>query len=245
MYLAGMVKNNKGAEIKNESSKWAQVAIQGPKAVELIKRVLGDKHQSTPYFQFATHSGKSGNWFVARTGYTGEDGYEVFLPNADAPGFWQSLMKQGEDLGVAPIGLGARDTLRTEMKYSLYGNEITDETSPLEAGLGWVVKLAKPDFIGKSLLEAEKAKGLKRKLVGFKLSDKGIPRHGYPLISLDNSPIGEVTSGTMSPSLKEAVGVGYVASQHASEGSSFFVQIRGRNLRATVVKTPFVNTKGE
>ncbi|MCC6276891.1 MAG: glycine cleavage system aminomethyltransferase GcvT [Oligoflexia bacterium] len=240
-----MVKNNKGAVIENQSDRWAQIAVQGPRAVELVAHVLGPKHQNTETFEFGTHQGPGGIWYVARTGYTGEDGYEIFLPNSDAPRFWQDLMNKGNSLGVQPIGLGARDTLRTEMKYSLYGNEITDETSPLEAGLGWVVKLQKGDFIGRAPLVALKESGVSRKLVGFKLLEKGIPRHGYPLVSEKGDSLGVVTSGTMSPTLKEAIGIGYVAAHLSSEGSRFFVQIRGRNLAASVVKTPFVKTKGE
>jgi aminomethyltransferase len=240
-----MLKNNKGAQIENESLKFAQIAIQGPKAVELTQRILGAAVRDIKYFGFRevkpggeNSSGES--WIVARTGYTGEDGFEVFLPSEDAVGFWRELLDKGADLGVAPIGLGARDTLRVEMKYSLYGHEITATTSALEAGLGWVIKFQKGDFIGKKALEAHKALGLKNKLVGIKMIDKGIPRDGYPLLSLDGVVMGRVTSGTMSPTLKEPIGIGYVTKEHAELKKEFFVQIRGRNLRAIVVETPFV-----
>jgi aminomethyltransferase len=234
-----MKNHNKGADVKNESGDWSQIAVQGPKAVELAARLLGDAVKEIKYFEFRATPKNGATWYVARTGYTGEDGYEIFLPHKDARIFWNELLEKGKDLGVGPIGLGARDTLRTEMKYSLYGHEITSETSALEAGLGWVIKFNKGDFIGREALEKQKGQ-LKNKLVGFKMLDKGIPRQGYPLISFDNIEIGRVTSGTMSPTLKEPIGIGYVRSEWATPGKEFFVQIRGRNARAHVVKTPFV-----
>lgn len=237
-----MKKNSSDAIIENESAKWSQIAIQGPKAVELTARVLGDDVMTINSFNFRTLNRQGKKWIVAATGYTGENGFEVFLPNEDAVGFWRELLEKGKDLGVKPIGLGARDTLRTEMKYPLHGNEITDETSALEAGLGWVIKFQKEEFIGKQALEPRKGK-LERKLVGFKMVDKGIPRHDYPLISFDNIEIGKVTSGTTSPSLKEPIGIGYVKKDWADVGKEFFVQIRGRLAKAHVVKTPFVSTK--
>lgn len=237
-----MVQNNKGAEITNESPHWAQVAIQGPKAETLVSSVLGGYVKNIKYFGFVTQEGPSGAWHVARTGYTGEDGFEVFLPATDAPKLWQDLMAQGEGVGVAPIGLGARDSLRTEMKYPLYGHEITDDTNALEAGLGWVVKMAKGDFIGRAALEASKP-NLKHKLVGIKLTERGVPRQGYPLISFDNKEIGKVTSGTMSPITNEAIGVAMVDKAWAEIGTELLVQIRSRNVKAVVVKTPFIEPK--
>ncbi|MDZ4676095.1 MAG: glycine cleavage system aminomethyltransferase GcvT [Oligoflexia bacterium] len=235
-----MSSNNKGAVIENQSAQWAQIAIQGPKARKLLGHILGAEVEALKRNEFKTYTQLGQTWYVASTGYTGEDGYEVFLPNAQAVSFWNDLLNKGEDLGVQPIGLGARDTLRTEMKYSLYGNEITALTSALEAGLGWVIKFSKGDFIGKAPLEKQKLAGLKTKLVGFKMVEKGIPRHDYPLISFDNIEIGKVTSGTMSPTLKEPIGIGYVPVELSQEGKEFFVQIRGRNVRAHVVKTPFI-----
>jgi aminomethyltransferase len=235
-----MKENSLGANIINESDSWSQIAIQGPKAIELTSRILGESVKKIGSFKFLPHNHHSRTWYVARTGYTGEEGFEVFLPNEDAVHFWKNLIKAGEDLKVSPIGLGARDTLRTEMKYSLYGNEITATTSALEAGLGWVIKFAKGNFIGKEALEVQKGK-TKNKLVGFKMRDKGIPRQGYSLISFDNIEIGKVTSGTMSPCLKEAIGIGYVPTELAEIGKEFFVQIRDRNAKAYVVKTPFVS----
>jgi aminomethyltransferase len=179
---------------------------------------------------------------VARTGYTGEEGAEIFVPNAQAAALWTALMEKGRDLGVKPIGLGARDTLRTEMKYSLYGHEIDDTTNPYEAGLGWVVKPAKKDFIGKAKIMAVKEAGLKRKLIGFTLQDRGIPRQGYALLSFDNKEIGRVTSGTLSPTLNVSIGIAYVDAAYAEVGAEFNVDIRGRGAKARVVPTPFVKS---
>jgi aminomethyltransferase len=231
-----MKSHNRGAAIENQSDLWSQIAIQGPNAMELSARVFGSSVCELRPFTF----GLVGDVCVARTGYTGEDGVEVFVPKEQAVRLWQRLLEGGGDLGVAPIGLGARDTLRTEMKYSLYGQEITDETSALEAGLGWVVKFAKGDFVGRSALEEQKGRGLGCRLVGFRMRDKGIPRLGYSLFCFDNNEIGRVTSGTMSPTLNEPIGIGYVEQNWAAEGSEFYVNIRGRNVRAYVVKTPFV-----
>ena len=173
---------------------------------------------------------------LARTGYTGEDGFELAVPSGDAPRLWKALLEKD----VKPVGLGARDTLRLEMKYALYGNDIDETTNPLEAGLGWVVKLSKPAFVGKEALEAAKAKGLSRKLVGFDMIDRQIPRHGYPLLAPGTkAPIGVVTSGTQSPSLDRPIGVGYVDLAHAAIGSEIAVEIRGEARRAKVVETPF------
>lgn len=224
-----MLAHNKGADITNESSSWSQIAIQGPKAVELTKRIL-NLGEVKP-FEFTIVK----NWIVARTGYTGEDGFEVFLPNADAVSFWRELLKKGEDLGVQPIGLGARDTLRLEVKYPLYGQELTDATPALEAGLGWVMK-SKAEYLGKKALANLKPQ---KKLVGFRMLEKSIPRSGYKLFSLEKKEIGWVTSGTMSPVLKEGIGVGYVP----LEATDFLVQIRDRFYKAQVCKTPFVKTQ--
>lgn len=236
--------HNKGADISNESENWAQIAIQGPKAMDLMKAVYSKEVEAIGRFYFSPISYADANTLVARTGYTGEDGFEVFVPNEQAAKLWQDLMEQGSDLGVGPIGLGARDTLRTEMKYSLYGHEIDDTTNPYAAGLGWVVKPKKGDFIGKDSILSAKEEGLVHKLVGFKLVDRGIPRAEYQAFSFDNTPIGRVTSGTHSPSLNEAIGIAYLLKDYGAEGSEFFVEIRGRKAKAIVVKTPFVDLKG-
>lgn len=176
---------------------------------------------------------------MATTGYTGEKGAEVFVDAKVAPELWRTLLEKGQDLKVQAIGLGARDTLRTEMKYSLYGHEIDDQSNPYEAGLGWVIKPDK-DFMGRSLILKGKENGLRQQLVGFKMLDKGIPRQGYPLVDAQGQKLGLVTSGTHSPSLDEPIGIGYVDSRHATKGSEIYVDIRGRKVKAQVVPTPFV-----
>lgn len=241
--FAWMVKNNRGAELTNESAQWGQIAVQGPRGLELAGKVCGSDFSKIPSFEFRPVSYKGGQLLVARTGYTGEDGVEVFVPAKLTADLWRDLLKQGADLGVVPVGLGARDTLRTEMKYSLYGHEIDAETNPYAAGLGWVIKPEKKDFIGRAAIVAGKEKGLPRKLIGFKMLERGIPRQGYRLQSVEGQEIGFVTSGTPSPSLGDNIGIGYVDKAWASEGKEFNVDIRGRGVRAVVVPTPFVNKK--
>lgn len=235
-----MMKNNKGAILSNESAAWAQIAVQGPKAIELLTRLFGAEVKETKPFEFMDTKFGDSRALVARTGYTGEDGAEVFVRAEGAVKLWQTLLEKGQDLGVKPIGLGARDTLRTEMKYSLYGHEIDASSNPIEARLGWVVKFEKGDFIGKGPMTEMKAKGPSRALIGFKMVDKGIPREQYPIFSPQKERIGVVTSGTMSPSLGEPIGIGYVAKSFSVENSEIFVEIRGRMAKARVVKTPFV-----
>jgi aminomethyltransferase len=212
--------------------------------MELVCRLFGPSALQIPIFEFRSlpYSG-GGKVLVARTGYTGEDGVEIFVSTSSAAALWRDLLKHGEDLGVAPIGLGARDTLRTEMKYSLYGHEIDDTTNPYAAGLGWVVKPDKKEFIGRDVIMAGKEKGLPRKLIGFKMQERGIPRQGYKLFAPDGAEIGWVTSGTPSPSLNDNIGIAYVDKKYAAEGSEFNVDIRGRMVRAAVVPTPFVKRK--
>jgi aminomethyltransferase len=237
--FAYVTKNNKGAEITNVSSQWGQLAIQGPKAIALATKVLGMDCGSIATFSFekATFDGQT--CFVARTGYTGEDGVEVFVPWNSTEKLWKEFFAQSEG-ELKAIGLGARDTLRTEKKYSLYGQEITDDTNPYEAGLGWVVKPDEKDFIGKSAMLAQKEAGLKRKLVGVEVLGRGIGRQGYKVFSFDNKEIGDVTSGTLSPSLNKAIAVAYVQPEAAKVGTNLFVQIHGKLIEAKVVKTPFV-----
>lgn len=238
--FAWMLKNNKGADITNESSQWGQIAIQGPKALELCDRVFDIKVSEMK--PFTLRSGKFENYkiMIATTGYTGEKGCEVFVQSEGTAKLWQTLLAKGEDLGVMAIGLGARDTLRTEMKYSLYGHEIDDTTNPYEAGLGWVIKPALKDFMNKAQIVGVKEKGLTRSLVGFKMLEKGIPRQGYTLFGFDNKEIGKVTSGTHSPSLDEPIGIGFVEKAYAAEGTEILVDIRGRKVKAKVCKTPFL-----
>lgn len=236
-----MLKNNKGADITDESSFWAQIAVQGPKAIELLEKIFSISLKDMKPFQFKTLHYAGAQAILATTGYTGEKGAEVFIEAPAASALWNDLLEQGQGFGVQPIGLGARDTLRTEMKYSLYGHEIDDTTNPYEAALGWVIKPAKKDFLGKDKILGHKEKGLQRGLVGFKMLDKGIPRQGYQLFSTDGNAIGIVTSGTHSPSLDEPVGIGYVATPYVAEGTEIMVDIRGRKVKAKVCKTPFVS----
>ena len=238
---AWIAAHRKGSvKIENRSDEFALIAFQGPKAASILKGLTDINVAELQAFHFMQGSfDKRDSCIFARTGYTGEDGFEIFCAPKVAPAIWQSLLEKGRPQGVLPAGLGARDTLRMEMKYSLYGHEITDETNPLEAGLGWVVKLDKPDdFIGKQALLEAKKQGLKRKCVGFKMIDKGIPRSGFDIYAGDQK-IGFVTSGTMSPSLKEPIGIGYVPAELSAEGSKFFIDIRGGRRQAIVVKTPF------
>ncbi len=231
---------NKGAEVTDESAKWGQIAVQGPKALALLDRAISPEISKIPRNGFREFVFAGTLALVARTGYTGEDGAEVFVPAESAVALWRALLEEGRDLGVQPIGLGARDTLRTEMKYSLYGHEIDDTTNPYGAGLGWVVKPAQKDFLGKSAIVEGKERGLLRKLVGFRLLEKGIPRQGYSLFSFDNGEIGKVTSGTMSPSLSAPIGIAWIDAGFSGTGTEFAVDIRGRKARAVVVPTPFV-----
>jgi aminomethyltransferase len=236
-----MKAHNKGSDLTDESSQWGQIAVQGPKATELLGRLFGPSVKALSRNRILELPFQSRKILLATTGYTGELGAEIFVPASMTVALWRELLKQGADLGVQPIGLGARDTLRTEMKFSLYGHEIDDHSNPFEAGLGWVVKPSAKDFIGKSVMLAAKEKGLARKLVGFKMLDKGIPRQGYNLFSIDGQEIGRVTSGTHSPTLDEPIGIAYIAAPYSSEGSEFCVDIRGRKVKALVVKTPFIS----
>lgn len=233
---------NRGAQVTNESSSWSQIAVQGPKGVDLLSRVFSEEVATMKPFTHRNFKFSGTEVILARTGYTGEIGGEIFVPNSQAVALWNELTERGQAVNVQPVGLGARDTLRTEMKYSLYGHEIDDTTNPYEAGLGWVVKPAKKDFYGRSLIVAGRESGLKRKLVGFVLADRGIPRQGYGLLSFDNKEIGRVTSGTLSPSLNQSIGIGYVDVAHSEVGCEINVDIRGRPAKGRVVKTPFVST---
>jgi aminomethyltransferase len=226
-----------GAEVRQRSDDWAQIAIQGPKAAALVDSLCEPKVLDLGYYHFreAKVAGVRG-CIVARTGYTGEDGFEVFVPPEGARKLWDALV----DKGATPCGLGARDSLRLEVAFRLYGNDMDEDHTPLEAGLGWIVKLDKPGgFVGSEALVRQKQQGLQRKLAGFKLTGKGIARHGYPALK-DGRRVGEVTSGTMSPMLKEPIGFAYLPVALSKEGTSFEVEIRGKPVAAVVVKTPFV-----
>lgn len=241
--FAWMLKNNQGAAITDESAAWGQIAVQGPKAMELLKRVLSHEVNAMKSFEVKAFEKFGGTLLFARTGYTGEAGGEIFVPAALTEKLWFELLENGKDLEVQPIGLGARDTLRTEMKYSLYGHEIDDVSNPYEAGLGWVVKPATKDFIGKGPITKVKAEGLKRQLIGLELTDKGIPRQGYKVLNEKGEEIGIVTSGTLSPSTDKAIGIAYVATPYVALGGPLLVDIRGRSASAKVCETPFYKTK--
>ncbi|HLL53721.1 MAG TPA: glycine cleavage system aminomethyltransferase GcvT, partial [Myxococcaceae bacterium] len=203
----------KGVAPVNRSDDYAQIAVQGPKAAGIVQKLTGVDLSKIATYRFTTGQVAGVECIVSRTGYTGEDGFELYCPPAGAESLWFALLEAGKDEGIKPCGLGARDSLRTEMKYALYGNDIDDEHTPLEAGLGWIVKLDKADFVGKQVLVDQKAQGVKRKLVGFELAaGQGIPRHGYPILK-DGQRVGEVTSGTMGPMVKKAIGIGYVPSE--------------------------------
>ena len=239
--------HNKGAELINESDRWAQVAIQGPNSLNLLNDVLnpstGESMGQLSPFCFTSIDFEGHKGILARTGYTGELGFEYFIEAQGASSLWKNLLEKGEKYQVQPVGLGARDTLRTEVKYSLYGQEIDDQTNPYEAGLGWVVKPQAKDFIGRSAVLSVKEKGLTRKLIGFKLVDKGIARSSSSVVDEQGEVLGAVTSGTFSPTLEEAIGMAYIPVQMSQEGTQFYIDIRGRKAKSLVVKTPFVKTK--
>jgi aminomethyltransferase len=227
-----------GADVANESDDWAQIALQGPRAQAILQPLTRLDLAGLKSFRFADGDVAGVPCTVARTGYTGEDGFELFCRPDRAVGLWDALVHAGAPQGLAPAGLGARDTLRLEMAYRLYGSDMDDTTTPLEAGLAWVVKFEKGDFLGREAMQRQKASGLPRKLVGFVLTDPGIARHGYDVVR-DGAKVGAVTSGTKSPSLKTSIGLAYVPPALAAEGSTFAVDIRGRPAAARVVKTPF------
>lgn len=233
-----MSANAKTVKPVNRSADYAQIAIQGPKAAGIVQRLTSAKLGEVGTYRFTQGQVAQVDCIISRTGYTGEDGFELYCPPKDAQKLWFALLEEGKGDGAIPCGLGARDSLRTEMKFALYGNDIDDEHTPLEAGLGWIVKLDKADFIGKPVLEKQKKEGVTRKLVGFELTEPGIPRQHYPILK-DAQKVGEVTSGTMGPSVKRAIGIGYVPTALSAEGATFHVEIRGRPVAARVVKTPF------
>lgn len=233
--------NTEGVEMHNISDKTGLLAVQGPKAVQYMQTLTDMDITDLKYYTFVkgVFAGVE-NVIVSATGYTGAGGVEIYFEDKDGAGekIWNAVFAAGGPNGMKPIGLGARDTLRLEMGYCLYGNDIDDTTSPLEAGLGWITKFTK-DFTAKSILEQQKAEGITRKLVGFEMIDKGIPRHNYRLQDATGEDIGYVTSGTQAPSLGKAIGMGYVRKDLAKEGSEIFVIIRDKAVKAQVVKMPF------
>lgn len=231
-----------GADVRNESDEWAQLALQGPAAAGVLQKLTSVRLSSVGTYRFTTGDVAGVPCLVARTGYTGEDGFELFCPPDRAARLWDALLEAGQGEGVRPAGLGARDSLRLEVAYRLYGSDMDDGTTPLEAGLGWVVKLEKSDFVGREALVRQKDAGVPRKLVGFTLTDPGIARHGYKALR-DGQAVGTVTSGTKSPSLGISIGLAYLPAALGAEGSTFAVEIRGRAAAARVVKTPFLSRK--
>ena len=232
--------NTQGAEMEDISDRTSLFAVQGPKAQAALQGLTDVDLNSIPYYSFVqgTFAGAP-DVIISATGYTGAGGFELYIPNEHAQQVWDKIMLAGQPYGLKPIGLGARDTLRLEMGYCLYGNDIDDTTSPLEAGLGWITKFTK-DFTNSDHLKQQKADGVKRKLVGFTMDGPGIPRGHYELVDATGHKIGDVTSGTQSPSLSRGIGLGYVEADFALPGSAIFVQIRGKNLPATVSKLPLV-----
>jgi len=235
--FAWIQENLRGVTARDRSDEFAQLALQGPQAVEVVQRFASIDLAPIKRYHFAVGQVCGADVIFSRTGYTGEDGFELYLSPADAPRVFDALLAEPE---VKPIGLGARDTLRLEMKYALYGNDIDDATTPLEAGLGWVVKLDKADFIGRDALVAQKAAGLTRRLVGFEMVGRAPARHDYPVVDAAGATIGRVTSGSFSPTLKKNIGLAYVSVGQDKLGSALNVQIRDRAEPAVVVKTPFV-----
>jgi len=235
--------NSDGVEMHNISDKTGLLAVQGPKAAEALQSLTDTDLQAIPYYQF-TKNRFAGvdNVIISATGYTGAGGFEIYFPAEHAETIWNKIFEAGTPYGIRPIGLAARDTLRLEMGFCLYGNDIDDTTSPLEAGLGWITKLkaANNDFVGKERIIAGKDAGLMRKLIGFTLLDRGIPRHDYPVMNAEGRVIGKVTSGTQSPSLNKAIGLAYVEMAYSAPDSEIFIDIRQKPVKAVVVKIPFL-----
>ncbi len=234
--------NDVGAELENSSDNISQLAIQGPKATETLQKLTDINLSEIKFYTFVT--GKMAgieDIIISATGYTGAGGFELYFSNDQAEKMWKAIFKAGEEFGIKPIGLAARDTLRLEMGYCLYGNDIDDTTSPIEAGLGWITKFNNGrQFIDRDFLIMQKNEGVTRRLRGFVLLERGIPRNGYELLNSEGSVIGNVTSGTMSPVLNKGIGLGYVAKEYAAVGTQIFVKIRNKSLPAEIVKIPFI-----
>lgn len=232
--------NTYGVEMKDISDETSLFAVQGPKAADALQSLTDIELAPMEYYTFT--KGKFAgveNVLVSATGYTGAGGFEIYVANKDAQKVWDAVVEAGKEFGIKPIGLGARDTLRLEMGFCLYGNDIDDTTSPLAAGLGWVTKFTK-NFVNSDNLKKEKETGVSQKLVGIEMIDRGIPRHDYTILDADGNNIGRVTSGTQSPSLKKSIGLGYIDTAFAKEGTEIFVSIRDQQVKAVVKKPPFV-----
>jgi aminomethyltransferase len=232
--------NTNGATLKNLSDDICLFAVQGPKALGVLQKLTSTDLSAIRYYHFAIGEFAGvANVIMSNTGYTGAGGFEIYVNKKDGEKVWNAIFEAGKDENIKPIGLGARDTLRLEMGFCLYGNDIDDTTSPLEAGLGWITKFTK-DFTNAANLKKQKEEGVTKKLVGFKMIDKGIPRHDYPLKDASGNLIGKVTSGTQSPVLSLGIGLGYVTTTHAAPGTEIYVDVRGRSLKAQVSKLPLI-----
>ncbi|QPH41612.1 glycine cleavage system aminomethyltransferase GcvT [Pedobacter endophyticus] len=231
--------NNKGVEMHNISDQTSLLAIQGPKAADALQTLTDVNLAAMEYYTFVkgTFAGVD-NVVISATGYTGAGGFEIYFENQYADQIWEAIFAAGQPYNIKPIGLGARDTLRLEMGFCLYGNDIDDTTSPIEAGLGWITKFSKT-FTNSEALQAQKEAGIQKKLVGFEMIDRGIPRHDYEIADADGNIIGKVTSGTQAPSLQKAIGMGYVKKEFSKEGAEIFILIRNTPIKAKVVKFPF------
>ncbi len=235
--------NEEMADLENSSDNIAQLAIQGPKALATLQKLTKIDLTKIPYYSFAIGSFEGSgldNVIISNTGYTGAGGFELYFYPQYGVDIWNAIFKAGAEFGIKPIGLGARDTLRLEMGFCLYGNDLDDTTTPIEAGLGWITKLVdSKELTARTILEKQKKDGVSRKLVGFQMQEKGIPRHGYDIVNDKGDKIGIVTSGTMSPTAKIGVGLGYVKPEYATPGTPIFIKVREKSLKAEVVKPPF------
>lgn len=232
--------NHKGAEMKNISDDICLFAVQGPKAMATLQKLTSTDLAAIKYYHFALGElAGVKDVILSNTGYTGAGGFEIYVNKAHAEKIWNAIFDAGKEFDIKPIGLGARDTLRLEMGFCLYGNDIDDTTSPLEAGLGWITKFTK-DFTNSANIKKQKEDGVKKKLVGFKMIDKGIPRHDYPIKDAAGNVIGKVTSGTQSPMLSIGIGLGYVTTENANPGTEIFIEVRGKALKAQVQKLPLI-----
>ncbi|ANW95657.1 glycine cleavage system protein T [Wenyingzhuangia fucanilytica] len=231
--------NDLNVAMKNLSDIYSLLAIQGPKTTEALQSLTSVDLASIPFYKFVVGDFAGiEHVIISATGYTGAGGFEIYCKNDEVAQVWEKVFEAGKEFGIKPIGLAARDTLRLEMGYCLYGNDINDTTSPIEAGLGWVTKFNK-DFINKENILAQKENGVAKKLVGFEVVDKGIARHDYPIVDADGNKIGIVTSGTMSPSLNKAIGLGYVTTENSKIGDEIYIEVRKKQIKAKVVKLPF------
>jgi len=241
-WISGQAVGFTDVEVADLSRDYGMLSIQGPNAESLMGLIVSFPLSKLEYYQFVTTMIDETNILLSRTGYTGENGFELFVSWRDTPLMWERIMSRGKSLGLRPIGLGARDTLRLEMRYPLHGHDMNEDTTPYEAGLGWIVKLDKGDFLGKEALVRQKGEGIKRKLVGIELVDKGIAREGYAIMK-HGDKVGVVTSGTLSPTLNKGIALGYVPTEFSLVGTTLGINIRDKETEAVVVKTPFVSPK--